>query len=296
MGVLGFEKRPRDLANLQACAAVGQSRLMSMYENLFRHYDLRVAQVLLTHEDLADHTRHLNARSTLLTLLQRGVTPIINENDAVSVTELKFGDNDRLSALVASLLPADVLIILTTTEGLLRNYGHASATRIPVVETIDAAIETAASGTRSPTAVGGMTTKIEAAKIVVRAGIPLVIASGRSFDVLTRILAGADEGTLFVPRPGRLPSRKRWLAFYHRTAGALGIDEGARRAVCEAGRSLLAPGVVRVQGTFPPGAVVSICDLSGREIARGLTRWGAEVLRSRAATCEIVHRNDLVVL
>lgn len=297
MGVLGFEARPRELADLQACAAVGQSRLMAMYEALFRHYELGVAQVLLTHEDLADHRRHLNARNTLLTLLQRGVVPIINENDAVSVTELKFGDNDRLSALVASLLPADLLVILTTAEGLIENYGKPDARRLSVVEHLDEQVEAEAGGTTSATAVGGMRTKIDAAKIVLRSGIPLVIANGRRFDALARILAGEDEGTLFLPRPGRLPGRKRWIAFYHRAAGTLVIDDGAREALCGRGRSLLAPGVSEVDGDFAAGDVVRICDQSGRELARGIARLGAEELRHRGrAPGEVVHRDDLVVL
>lgn len=297
MGVLGFDKRPGDLAALQACAAVGQARLMGMYEALFRHYDLRVAQVLLTHEDLADHRRHLNARSTLLHLLERGVIPIVNENDAVSVTELKFGDNDTLSALVASLLPADLLVILTTAEGLIEGFGRPEARRVAVVEAIDPHVEALAGGTASDTAVGGMTTKIQAARIVVRSGIPLVIASGRPFDVLPRILAGEDEGTLFLPRPGgRLPSRKRWIAFYHRPAGVLVVDDGAGRALRDLGRSLLAPGVASVHGEFAAGSVVGIRDLTGREFARGLSRWSADALRERNGSGEVVHRDDLVLI
>ena len=296
MGVLGFESRPRELADLQACAAVGQSRLMAMYETLFRHYDLGIAQVLLTHDDLADHARHLNARNTLLTLLKRGVVPIVNENDAVSVTELKFGDNDRLSALVASLLPADLLVILTTADGLIENFGKPDARRIPVVEAIDDTVQAMAGGTTSATAVGGMRTKIDAARIVARAGVPLVVAPGRRFDVLARILAGSDEGTLFVPRPGRLPARKRWIAFYQRAAGRLTVDAGARRALCEEGRSLLWPGVVGVEGEFAAGDVVAVCDANGREIARGLVRWSSTALRDRAATGEVMHRDDLVMM
>lgn len=295
MGVLGFASRPRDLADLQACAAVGQSRLMAIYESLFRHYELGVAQVLLTHDDLSDHRRHLNARNTLLTLLKRGIVPIINENDAVSVTELKFGDNDKLSALVASLLPADLLVILTTADGLIQNFGRPDARRLSVVESIDAAVEGMAGGTKSVTAVGGMTTKVEAAKIVARSGIPLVIAPGRKFDVLGRILAGADEGTLFLPRANRLASRKRWIAFYQRPMGRLTVDEGASRALVGQGRSLLAPGVKAVEGDFSAGAVVIITDSNGREIGRGLSRWSAEALQGQSGQGEVVHRDDLVV-
>src|SRR5712671_1059428 len=179
MGVLGHEKRPADLAELQACAAVGQSRLMAVYENLFAQFNLRVAQVLLTHEDLEHHERHLNARNTLVTLLGHGVIPIINENDAISFTELKFGDNDKLSALVASLLPADLLVILTTVDGVIQDFGKPNARTLETVEQIGEETEALAGGTSSTTAVGGMISKLQAAKIVVRAGIPLIIASGR---------------------------------------------------------------------------------------------------------------------
>src|SRR5438874_9890667 len=176
MGALGHAKRPNDLAELQACAAVGQSRLMATYEKLFGAFGLSVAQLLLTHDDLQHHERHLNARNTLVTLLRHGVVPIINENDVVSFTELKFGDNDKLSALVACLLPAELLIILTTVEGVLENFGRANSKKIPVIERIDATLESLSQGTDSPTAVGGMASKVQAAKIVVRSGIPLVIA------------------------------------------------------------------------------------------------------------------------
>jgi glutamate 5-kinase len=297
MGVLGFDRRPKHLADLQACAAVGQSRLMALYEGLFRHYDQGVAQVLLTHEDLSDQTRHVNARNTLLTLLKRGVVPIINENDAVSVTELKFGDNDRLSALVASLLPADLLVILTTADGLIEGFGTPGARRLSVVSEIGEAVESMAGGTTSATAVGGMKTKIDAGKIVLRSGIPMVIAPGRRFDVLARILAGEDEGTLFTARTGRLPGRKRWIAFFHRAAGHLVVDAGARRAICEEGRSLLAPGVVSVEGEFAAESVVEIRDSAGREFARGLVRVKSEELRKPSRRGEVaVHRDDLVIL
>ena len=178
MGALGYETRPTDLAEKQACAAVGQTRLMAVYEKLFAAHGLVVAQVLLTHEDLEHHERHLNARNTLVTLLGRGVVPIINENDAVSFTEIKFGDNDKLSALVASLLPADLLVILTTVDGVIENFGKKNAKTLSVIEKIDATIQDMAGGTTSETAVGGMKSKIDAAKIAVRSGIPLVIASG----------------------------------------------------------------------------------------------------------------------
>jgi glutamate 5-kinase len=297
MGALGYEKRPGALAELQACAAVGQSRLMAIYEKIFAKHDLHVAQVLLTHEDLEHHERHLNARNTLVTLLGRGVVPIINENDAVSFTEIKFGDNDKLSALVASLLPADLLVILTTVDGVIENFSKANPKTISVIEQIDSAIENLAGGTASETAVGGMASKVQAAKIVMRSGIPLVIASGKKKDVLAKILAGENEGTLFVAQPNKLQGRKRWIAFFHHPKGALFVDDGAKKALRESGKSLLPPGVARCEGEFAAGDVVRICDLDGLEFARGIARFDSVAIRERKLPKEeLVHRDDLVIL
>ncbi len=270
---------------------------MAMYDQLFARHGIVVAQVLLTHEDLEHHERHLNARNTLVTLLGRGVVPIINENDAVSGTEIKFGDNDKLSALVASLLPADLLVILTTVDGVIENYGGANARTISVIEQIDAAIEGLAGGTTSETAVGGMASKVQAAKIVVRSGIPLVIASGKRKNALKNILAGEDEGTLFVAQPTRLQGRKRWIAFFHHPKGTLFVDDGAKRALRESGKSLLPPGVTRCEGDFAADDVVRICDLDGLEFARGITRFDSVAVRERKLPKEeLVHRDDLVIL
>ncbi len=297
MGALGYKKRPSQLAEAQACAAVGQSRLMATYENFFAEHGLHVAQVLVTHEDLQDHERHLNARNTLVTLLGRGVVPIINENDAVSSTELKFGDNDKLSALVASLLPADLLVILTTVDGVIENFGKASARTIATIEKIDSDLEGIAGGTASETAVGGMTSKIQAAKIVMRSGIPLVVASGHKKDVLANILAGEEEGTVFVPQSGKLQGRKRWIAFFHHPKGTLFVDKGAEAALREKGRSLLPPGVARSEGEFAAGDVLRICDLDGTEFARGISNYtAAEVKAGASGKAEVVHRDNLVIL
>jgi len=297
MGALGYQKRPTELAQLQACAAVGQSRLMSTYEQFFGKFGLHVGQVLLTHEDLQHHERHLNARNTLVGLLRSGVVPIINENDAVSFTEIKFGDNDKLSALVASLLPADLLIILTTVEGVIADFGKATARTLSMIGEIDAGIEAIAGGTSSVTAVGGMTSKIQAAKIVVRSGIPLVIASGRKKDILASITAGQDEGTLFAPKQLKLAGRKRWIAFFHHPKGSIFVDEGAKRALRERGKSLLAPGISRCEGEFQAGEVVSICDLDGTEFARGIADFGSiEIQEKRVPKAEVIHRDNLVVL
>ncbi len=297
MGALGYEKRPSQLADLQACAAVGQSRLMATYEKLFARFDLPVAQVLLTHDDLEHHERHLNARNTLVTLLGHGVVPIINENDAVSFTELRFGDNDRLSALVASLLPADLLVILTTVDGVIENFGRPDPRTIPSIEQIDEKIQALAGGTDSTTAVGGMASKIEAARIAMRSGIPLVIASGRKKQALARITAGEEEGTLFIPQPTRLQGRKRWIAFFHHPKGTLFVDEGARKALREGGKSLLPPGVARCEGEFETGEVVRICDLNGTEFARGIAGFNSAEIRARQLRrVEVVHRDNLVIL
>jgi len=297
MGVLGFQKRPAELAELQACAAVGQSRLMATYEKLFAKFKIKVAQVLLTHEDLEHHERHLNARNTLVTLLRHGVVPIINENDAVSFTELKFGDNDKLSALVASLLPADLLVILTTVDGVMEHFGTDRERVIPTIESIDGTIEKMAGGTTSTTAVGGMSSKIQAAKIAVRTGIPLVIAPGRKKTVLRRVVEGEEEGTLFIPQPNKLKGRKRWIAFFHNPKGALTVDDGAKKALRESGKSLLPPGVKECEGHFGAGDVVKICDLNGTEFARGIARFAAADIKSgELARTEVVHRDDLVIL
>ena len=297
MGVLGYEKRPGELAELQACAAVGQSRLMAIYEKLFAKHNLHVAQVLLTHEDLEHHERHLNARNTLVTLLGRGVVPIINENDAVSFTEIKFGDNDKLSALVASLLPADLLVILTTVDGVIENFSKANPRTISVIEQIDSTIEKLAGGTTSETAVGGMASKIQAAKIAVRSGIPLVIASGKKKNVLAKVLGGEDEGTLFVAQSTKLQGRKRWIAFFHHPKGALFVDNGAKTALRESGKSLLPPGVARCEGEFAADDVVRICDLDGTEFARGIVKFSTgEIRAKKLARVELVHRDDLVIL
>jgi glutamate 5-kinase len=297
MGALGYQARPTELAEKQACAAVGQTRLMAVYEKLFAVHGLVVAQVLLTHDDLEHHERHLNARNTLVTLLARGVVPIINENDAVSFTEIKFGDNDKLSALVAALLPADLLVILTTVAGVLENFGQSNERTLSVIEKIDAAIQDLAGGTTSDTAVGGMKSKIDAAKIAVRSGIPLVIASGRNPTVLAQILAGEDQGTLFLAKTDRLRGRKRWIAFFHHPKGALYVDNGAKLALREKGKSLLPPGVARCEGEFAAADVVRICDLDGMEFARGIARFSSSAVREHALPKEeLVHRDDLVIL
>jgi glutamate 5-kinase len=297
MGVLGFDRRPAELAELQACAAVGQSRLMGVYSDLFEEHGLSVAQVLLIHDDLRHHDRHLNARNTLMALLELGVVPIINENDAVSVTELKFGDNDRLGALVACLLPADLMVILTTADGLVQDFGKSTARVLSEVASINADIVRLAGGTTSVTAVGGMATKVDAARVAMSSGIPMVIASGRKSDTLARISTGEEEGTLFVPAARRMRGRKRWIAFFHHPHGRLVVDDGAKKAIREKGKSLLPPGLRRCEGEFAAGDVVAVCDLEGTEFARGQVAFDAgEIRGGELKRVEIIHRDNLVVL
>jgi glutamate 5-kinase len=270
---------------------------MSTYEQLFGKFNLHVGQVLLTHDDLQHHERHLNARNTLIGLLRSGVVPVINENDAVSFTEIKFGDNDKLSALVASLLPADLLVILTTVSGVIHDFGKPTARTLSLVEQIDAEIEAMAGGTTSVTAVGGMASKIQAAKIVIRSGIPLVIASGRKNDVLASITEGRDEGTLFAPKPNKLKGRKRWIAFFHHPKGSIFVDEGAKSALREQGKSLLPPGIARCEGDFQAGEVVSVRDLDGTEFARGIADFpSSDIKDKKTAKSEVIHRDNLVIL
>ena len=297
MGALGFKKRPSEVSELQACAAVGQSRLMAIYDRLFAKHNLPVAQVLLTHDDLEHHERHLNARNTLITLLQRRVIPIINENDAVSFTELKFGDNDRLSALVATLMPADLLVILTTVDGFIAEFGKPQARIIHTIEKVDTMVERGAGGTASDTAVGGMSSKVEAAKIVIRSGIPLIIGSGRKKGTLEKILSGELEGTLFIPRGQKLRGRQRWIAFFHHPKGALIVDDGAKKALRDGGKSLLPPGIVRWEGEFNIGDIVRICDLDGMEFARGIVDFSAgEIPTKKTSRTEVIHRDNMVIL
>jgi glutamate 5-kinase len=297
MGGMGWDRRPKTLADLQACAAVGQTRLMHTYSDLFSKHGLAVGQVLLTHADLKHHERHLNARNTLTALLDRDFIPIVNENDAVSFTELKFGDNDTLSALVASLIPVELLVILTTADGLIQHFGTPKAKRISEVERIDESIMAMAKGTTSVTATGGMTTKIEAARIAVRSGIPMFIGPGRNSTILRDMIEGTDVGTVFLPSKKGLKGRKRWIAFFHRPKGSLTVDQGARFALRENGKSLLPKGVTHIDGTFQSGEVVRILDEEGTEFARGIAESDSSSFESwKNQNEEIIHRDNLVIL
>lgn len=311
IGRLGLTGRPQTLPEKQAVAAVGQGVLMHLYEQFFEQYGRVVAQVLLTRQDFEDRTRYLNARHTLFTLFEFRVLPIVNENDTVAVEEIRFGDNDTLAALVAGLADADLVVILTDTEGLYSADPRVDsrAQLIEVVEEITPEIEEVAGRPGSSLATGGMATKIAAAKIAQAAGIPLVVASGREKGVLTALLQGFPRGTFFAPRGRALPARKHWIAFAQPVRGQVLVDAGAARAILLYGKSLLPSGVCGVRGSFTPGQVVSVIGPSGQEIARGLVNYGsAEVERLKGRQSheieailgykdydEIIHRDNLVL-
>jgi glutamate 5-kinase len=309
---LGWTSRPTLLHNLQAAAAVGQMGLVQAYESCFRRHDLHAAQVLLTHADLADRERYLNARATLTTLLGLRVIPIINENDTVVTDEIKFGDNDTLGALVTNLIDADALIILTDQRGLFTADPRKDETATLVATGVagDAQLEAMAGGAGSAIGRGGMLSKILAAKRAARSGAHTAIASGHEPDVLLRLFLGESIGTLLTAPTLPLASRKQWLAAHLQVAGSLVLDEGAIRALRTDGKSLLPIGVKQVTGEFQRGAVLACIDDNGADIARGLVNYSSDESRQIAghASCEIasllgyggdteiIHRDNLVIL
>ena len=274
MATLGLPRRPVALAQLQACAAIGQSELMHRYARAFARHGVLTAQVLLTQEDLADRARFRNAKQTLLTLLHRRVIPIVNENDTVAVEEITFGDNDRLAALVASAVDAQLLVILSDVDGFLQN-----GKPLERVESLTHLPSMAFRGAKRQVTKGGMSSKLEAARIVGHSGIPMVIANGAAPSVLTDLLEGKPVGTLFVPPRNRLTSRKWWIAFALRQPrGSLRIDAGAVAALLEGGKSLLVSGVQEVSGRFEAGAFVAVTDGAGSELARGVSNFSSSEL------------------
>src|SRR5512132_3160962 len=309
---LGWSTRPRAIHDLQAAAAVGQMGLVQAYEAAFARYGLHTAQVLLTHEDLADRRRYLNARTTLTTLLGLHVIPVINENDTVTTDEIRFGDNDTLGALVTNLIEADVLVLLTDQHGLYTADPRVDPTATIVREARagDPELERMAGGAGSSIARGGMLTKVLAAKRAARSGAATIIACGRESDVLTRLAAGETLGTTLTSDATSLGARKQWLADHVRVAGRLTLDAGAVRALTRDGKSLLPIGVVAVAGTFGRGEVVACFSPDGREVARGLVNYGSQetlrILRRPSAEIEaalgyvdepeLIHRDNLVVL
>ena len=309
---LKLPERPRSIPEKQAAAAVGQSALMWQYEAAFSRHQVQVGQVLLTAQDISDRARYLNAKNTLLALLKFDVLPIVNENDTVAVEEIKVGDNDNLSALVASLIDADLLVLLTDVDGLYTDDPtvNTRARKLDTVEAVTDEIARLARDRADRISVGGMATKLQAARKAAAAGVPMIIADGREPGVLRRILEGEAVGTYFAPKADRLGARKRWIAFAVSPQGRLMVDAGAVRALTRQGRSLLPSGVTAIDGEFGSGDVVAVVDGESREFARGLVNFDAGELRriSGAKTQEIearlgyksfdevIHRDNLVIL
>lgn len=277
MGKLGLESRPKDLSLLRSCASIGQSELMHAWKSALEKHNLLAAQILLTREDFNQHGRSVKVRETIETLLQQGVIPVVNENDSITDEELKFGDNDVLSALLASLCGAELLVILTTAQGLMTSIN--SGILVPFVSEITEEIEKMAEGTTSSTAVGGMATKVEAAKVATKSGCAVFIGSGETPGRLPQIIEGKSEGTFFAPAGLDLSQKKKWLAFFPSPKGSIVVDEGACHAILENGASLLASGISEISGDFNRSDVVSILDHSGKMIARGITRFSREELK-----------------
>ncbi len=310
---LGLVAKPKTIPGKQAAAAVGQGVLMHTYEKIFAEYGQIVAQVLLTRMDSVDRHRYTNSRNTFLALLEHKVIPIVNENDVVAIDELKIGDNDNLSALVAGIIDADLLIILSDIDGLYtaNPQNDPNAKLVPEVTDITPEIEASAGDAGSKVGTGGMFTKIQAAKMATSSGINMVIASGEEKDAISRILDGEEIGTLFVSRENRLQFRKRWLAFGARIAGKIVVDDGCAKAVRKAGGcSILPAGITDVEGEFEAGNTISVVNKNGHELARGLANYSSEELDmiKGAKTSEIenilghkhfdevIHRDDLVIL
>jgi glutamate 5-kinase len=308
MGALGLTKRPKELSKKQACAAVGQSRLMQTWQASFAPHGVTVAQVLLTHDDLRVRSRYLGVGETLRQLIAYGTIPIINENDTVSAAEIKFGDNDTLSAMVASLVEAQHLVILSTAPGLIDLKGTRQI--LPVVERITPEIEAMAGGTTDETATGGMISKISAAKLATKAGCGVFFASGSEPEILQKLFSGRGPGTFFVPSGLPMESKKRWLAYFQRPTGTLVVNARAVPVIREQGRSLLAVGVTGASGEFAAGDIVNVAGPDGVVFARGKTAFASEEIAAIAEKkgdavaslypqrkrLEVVHRNDLVLL
>ena len=310
MGLLGLKERPTDLSHLQAAAATGQAHLIHIYDKAFRPHGYHAAQLLLTANDFKHRSRYLNVRNTLRTLGEFPVIPIINENDSVSTAEIKLGDNDRLAAMVAGLIQADLLIILSVVDGLLTgDPTNPASQRIPLIERFDDALLNLVGASKSSRGTGGMGTKLEAVRTATAVGTNVIIANGKRPNVLDEVLSGADIGTLFLGEGDGVSAWKRWIGYTLPPKGRLVLDAGARRAVELQGKSLLAIGVVRVEGDFAKGEVVSLVDPSGDEFARGLTNYDTvaaraivgkrtdEITRELGSIPydEVIHRDNLVV-
>ena len=298
MGELGQKKRPTDLASLQALAAVGQAALMNRYIHLFKENKAKCAQVLLTWEDFNSRTRYNNARNTFQAILQRHVIPVVNENDTIATDEIKFGDNDKLSALVACLVQSDLLLILSDVEGLF-NFKDGKKELFQEIREITGDIESVATGTnKTHMSKGGMTAKLQAIKMATHANIPCVIANGESEDVLLRVLKGERIGTFFVEKEGKNLAKRHWISFGAKPKGVLIVDDGAREALLKGGRSLLLPGITSWKGNFSADDVVVVSDRNDQEIARGLINYSTADLakiEEKKGKLEVIHCDNLVL-
>jgi glutamate 5-kinase len=312
VAALQLKKRPRTIPEQQATAAIGQPILMEAYEAAFRKQGRTVAQILLTKDDFVNRARYMNARNTLRALFDRGVVPIINENDSVAVDEIKLGDNDNLSALVANLIEGDLLIILSDVEGLFSDdpMHNSTAELIPVIETITADIEKLAKKSRGELSTGGMITKIQAAKRCASSGIAMIITSGNNPRALRDVFSGDFKGTLFLPGRTRLNVRKKWIGFVSHPRGSVSIDEGAGTALLAKHKSLLPSGILEISGEFRANDTITVLDAQGHEIARGVTNYSSadlgrirgrksseiEKILGRSSRDEVIHKDNLVII
>lgn len=312
VAALKLKTRPKTIPEKQATASIGQPLLMEAYENAFRKHEKIIAQILLTKDDFVNRTRYLNAKNTFTVLLDKGVVPIINENDTVAVDEIKLGDNDNLSAMVANLIDADLLVILSDIDGLFSDdpTRNPDAVLIPVVEKITPQIERLAKSSKSELSTGGMATKIQAAKRCVSSGIAMIIANGKDPDVLAGIFQGTSTGTLFLPAGKGLTLRKKWIGFVSHAKGYIVVDDGARAALIHRNKSLLPSGITETHGVFAANDTIAVRDAAGCEIARGVTAYSSEELGrikgkkttaiekilGRRSAGEVIHKDNLVVI
>ncbi len=310
-GQLGIVGRPQTIPQKQAAAAIGQTRIIRDYKETFQGLNYNVAQVLLTRDDLSNRRRYLNARNTVMTLLEYGVTPIVNENDTVVVEEIRFGDNDNLSALVTTLVEADLLIILSDVDGFYDRdpTDDPTAQLIPIIERVTPDIEALGGNSSGDLGTGGMSTKLKAAKRAALSGVGTLIVNGRTPDILKRIFSGEDVGSYFLPAQSKLTAKKHWIAFSKKPRGKLLVDEGGQRAIVKTGKSLLPSGICGVEGGFERGDAVRLCNRDGEEFARGVISYSlAETLQIMGKQCaeiketlgykyrdEVVSRDNLVL-
>jgi glutamate 5-kinase len=314
MQTLGLKNRPTHLPQLQMVAAVGQVRLMSIYDKYFTAFGCKIGQVLLTHDDLKNRPRHLNARNTMLELLRQKLIPVVNENDVVSVDEIKFGDNDILASLVTILIEAETLLLLTATDGLHTSFGTKNSSRIPYLKSVTKNALSMAMGKDNALSLGGMESKLKSAQAAIHAGARVVIADGRKRNIISTILKGEDTGTLIggssQDSRSLIRGRKRWIAFFHKTHGTLIVDDGAQRALEQNGYSLLAIGINKITGHFSKGSLVNVKSADGKLIARGLVDYSSDRLEKikghRTSEIkkilgfidydEVIHRDNMVIL